>query len=126
MERPPRVAVVQPARNAHGWQTAAAKVDRRWRRPGIGGALLRGTDDLGRRQIDREGLLGKAAAIRAGPRLRANRHALRGERPHARTAQIPAIDLHFGERPMLDDVGLQQRQRVVLGLVGRAAPRRRR
>ena len=115
IERPPWVAVVQAARCGHGWHTAAAKWT--WSRRRNRGALLRGTDDVRGRQINREGLLGKAAAVGAGPRLRPNRHALRGEGPHAGTAQVSAIDLHFGERPMLDDVGLQQGQRVVLGLV---------
>jgi hypothetical protein len=45
---------------------------------------------------------------------------LRGEVTHARTAPIAAIHLDLRERSMLDDIGLQQRQRVVLGLVGRA------
>ena len=119
IERPPRVAVVHAARCAHGWQTAAGK----WTvvaPTGIGGDLLGRTHDVGRRQINREGLLGKPPAIRTGPGLRANRHALRGERPDARTAQVPAIHLDLGERSMLDDVGLQERQRMVLGLVGRA------
>jgi hypothetical protein len=117
MERPPRVAVVQAGRSVQRWHTTAGK----WTAvapTGMAGRCWAGHTTWAAVRSNREGLLGKPPAIRARPRLRPNRDALGREGGHAGTAQVPAIHLDLREWPMLDDVGLQQGQGVVLGLVG--------
>ena len=123
MERPARVAVVHArralrARLAHGGgEVDGGCADRN------GGALLRGTDDLGGDQIDQQNaLFGEAPTIRAGPRLRANRHALRGEDFHARTTHQPDRRVDPYVIGSLALVGAEQCQMTLKHLVKIACP----
>jgi hypothetical protein len=116
IDRPPRAAFVHCARRARpagrGREVDGGRADRD--RRGLAGR----TRGLCGVEIEREGVLGKAAAIGAGPPFGANGDAGGLQRCDGRTPQIAVVDEELVQRSPRGDGGGEARQRGPLWLIG--------